>query len=489
MARHLISLTLVALALLAGRAAAEVELGTPFSDDMMVQMDRAIPVWGTAKAGAAVTVRMAEAAAEATADEEGYWRVELPAVAEAGPYELVVEADGSEAVRLTNVLAGDIWLCSGQSNMAWAVERTDSASWAIPNAADSDIRLLKVRRQSATEPVERIDATWAEAAPNTVRYFSAVGYHFGRQVHAETGRPIGLIDASWGGSAIHAWLPDETLRRYDDYDQLREMVARRTARAEEAFREWDEGGREGRRPGLNGGGPQHQLAALHNGMTHPLGAMPIRGVLWYQGEADAGNPDRYKVLFPELVDAWRSQFGDDELPVYFVQLTAFGRSGEDVWRRFRETQRELADLDHVEMAVSIDVGDETDIHPTNKQPVGERLARFALRDVYGQAVMADYPIPTSVAAQDDGSVRLTYDHVGDGLRLLEGDDVLGFVLVDADGKTHDATAQLVGPDSIVLSAEGVTEPALVRYAFSPAPAVNLVNSEDLPAVPFEMAVD
>jgi sialate O-acetylesterase len=468
-------------------ASAELKLGTPFSNHMMVQMDRPIPVWGTDEPGMTVVVAFNDELTKAVADENGDWRVELPATDEIGPHTLTVHTP-IESIRLKNVIAGDIFLCSGQSNMGWRVRQTNNGDEAIANADNDQIRLLRIPRQTQDEPVETIDVAWEVADGKSVGRFSAVGYYFGRKVHRETGRPVGLIDCSWGGSKIHAWLPREVLQQYDSYEATRQDMAERTEIFHTNLKAWKDAGEEGPRPTSNGGGPQHQMAGLYNAMTHPLGRMPIKGVLWYQGESDTSRPGPYQVMSRDLVQVWRDRFLDPSLPVYFVQLPNF-MSSPDLWRRFREAQRALSDDEHVEMVVTIDVGDTRDIHPRNKLPVGERLARFALRDLYGMDVLAEFPIPTTIERVDATTLRLTYDHVGDGLTLSGGSRPLGFVVVDADGSPSPAEATIEGDNVILLRTADADDAAKVWYAFEADPDVNLVNSENLPAVPFEMSID
>lgn len=467
-------------------AEAGTSIGSPFSDHMVIQAELPVRVWGGDTAGTEVIVTFAGHEAITTADADGYWEVELPAVSEVGPYELVVA--GSDTITLTDVVAGDVWLCSGQSNMAWPVKNSDSARWAVREKANPNIRFLTMPNNSVDAPADEVDVSWELAGPDTVKDFSAVGHFFGRRLHMETGRPIGLIDASWGGSKIRAWVPEDSLRGHRLHEVLAQRSDEQVADFERRLADYRANGQKGQRPRPNGGGPQHKLSHLYNGMIHPLGNLPIRGVLWYQGESDAWMPDDYATLFDMLVAAWRDQFGDDELPVYFVQLPNFDNGNEDTWRRFREMQRLYVARpdDGIDMVVTIDVGDSKDIHPRKKKKVGERLAFLALRDVYGQDIQAGSPLPVSATVESDGAVRVTFENVGDGLKVRGNKDILAFVLVDDTGKGHIATAEIAGPDTVLVRAEGVEAPTIVRYAYRPDPKVNLVNAADEPVTPFSI---
>ena len=472
-------------------APAGLRLGTPFSDHMVVQADRPVVVWGSDAPGTAVTVRVGGGEATATAGGDGRWRAELPPVP-AGPGPIEFAAEGTSAVALRDVAAGDVWWCSGQSNMQFELRRSADAGSELGRPADPNVRLLTVPQRSAPEPIAdvgAVGAAWEVAGPDTVGDFSAVAYHFGRRVAAETGRPVGLVDASWGGSNIAAWLPADVLGASPHHPALRALADGKIAAYDEALAAWQRAGRAGKRPPNNGGGPQHRPSHLYNGMTHPAGPMAVRGVLWYQGEADSWQPDAYADLLADLVGSWRAQFGDPALPVYLAQLPNFDNGRPRAWADFREAQRRFAaGRDGVGMAVTIDVGESGDIHPRRKRPVGERLALLALRGAYGLDVAADSPQPASAAVvadgPDAGAVRVNFDHAGAGLRTTDGRPPAAFALVGADGERRPAGATIDGPSSVVLRADGGGRPASVEYAYEADPAVNLVNAAGLPASPF-----
>ena len=464
-------------------ASAELELGAPFSEHMVVQADRPVPVWGRDAPGAEVTVRLGDATASATCDAGGRWRVELPAVEAGGP--LAFEATGTTGVAFADVLAGDLWWCSGQSNMEWPVAKSDSAAEVAAAPADDRLRLLPVPRAVADEPREDVDADWAVATGDDAQRFSAVALHFGEELRARTGRPVGLIRAAWGGTGIAAWVSPERLEASGEAAAVRERRAADEARYAERLAAWEAEGRPGKKPDPGGARDQHQPSGLHHGMVAPFAGLPVRGVIWYQGESDSSRPGQYAALFPELVAGWREGFARPDLPVYFVQLPNFKNAD---WVAFRETQRRLAqELEGVGMAVAIDAGEVDDVHPGDKRTVGERLARLALADAYGLDVLPGGPRPVAVEvdADEPGVVRVRFDRVGGGLASSAADGSFpGFEVEDAQGRVHPATAAVEAEGTLRVRAEGVERPAAVHYAQAADPDATLVNSEGLPAGPF-----
>ena len=486
--RHLLLLGVAALACAVVPAAAETRLGTPFTDHMMVQADRPIPVWGWDAAGTNVTVRLGTSDGRATADAAGYWRVDL-APLPAGDAALTLAVNGTDALAVADVIAGDVYWCSGQSNMSFAVDKSDSAADVLAAPADPRLRLLQLPRQSLDEPTTTADADWRIAGPETLGDFSAVAYHFGQTLRRETGRPVGLVHGSWGGSKLRAWLPAEALAASPLGGRVLADAAADLASFEQRLADWRQGDRQGRQPYPNGGGPQHRPSRLHNGMTHPLGPILVRGVIWYQGEGDVATPEQYAELFPRLVRSWRDQFEAPDLPVFVVQLPGFDKQpAAGRWPAFREMQRRLAADAGIDLAVTIDLGDPDDpddVHPTNKKPVGERLASLALRRIYDRPAPAS-PAPTRAVADGDALI-VSFADVGDGLKLTRGAAVTGFELVDSAGVAKAVEGEIVGKDQVRLP--GGADAREVRYAQAGDPAVNLVNSAGLPATPFVLPIE
>ena len=460
-----------------------LRLGSPFGDHMVFQAERPLPVWGWDEPGQAVEVRLAGHTAEARADDAGFWRLELPAVSEVGPH--VLEVVGSQTRRLEDVVAGEVWWCSGQSNMGWPMKNSWGWNWVQKLPPDPDLRLFQLPQVTADTPRDRVAATWQISDAASVEKFSGVGYFFGRQLARELDRPVGLMLSAWGGSKVRAWLPQEVLQANPHYESERSGRQQSVQRYRQQIQKWEADGKQGKRPAWGGAGPQHSLSGLYNAMVHPIEPYPVRGVIWYQGESDAWMPDPYADLFTDLVASWRRGFGDSKLPVFMVQLPNFENKVN--WAPFRDMQRRLAEDDpDLDIAVTIDVGQADDIHPPNKQPVGHRLARLALAQVYGRDVLAGGPRPVELTPDPDepGAVRVRFDRVGQGLKL--SDDAAGplsFVLV-AGEQRQAADAQIVAPDTVRVHAPGLGQPTELRYANTGNPRVNLVNSEDLPATPF-----
>lgn len=460
-------LALVLLLAAAAPASAAVELASVFGDGMVLQRDRPIAVWGRAEPGEKVTVTLAGRSATArAAAADGRWRVELPAVAAGGPHELVVE--GKDRVAVKDVLVGDVWLCSGQSNMEFAARAAASWAEAAKEADLPRLRLFHGTRAVAAEPADDVKGTWTASTAASAAGFSAVGWFFGRELLRELDVPIGLIEVAWGGTPAEAWTPREALARVP---RLRPLLDR---------------GKPGAAPS------PHQASTLWNGMVAPLVPLAVRGVIWYQGESNAGRAAEYRVLFPTMIKAWRDAFGREDLPFAFVQLANFGgrggptqpSGGPSPWAELREAQLlTLRALPHTGMAVTIDIGDAGDIHPKNKRDVGGRLARWALATVYGRDL--EWSGPLFAKMQRAGKdAKLTFDHAA-GLTTTDGKPPAGFAVAGEDGNFFPGVARIEDGAVIVSHPDGRTVRA-VRYAWANAPAerLNLVNGAGLPASPF-----
>ncbi|MEM9881333.1 MAG: sialate O-acetylesterase [Planctomycetota bacterium] len=476
---------------MADAAAGGPRLGAPFTDHMVIQAEAPVRVWGWDEPGQTVRAHLAGQAAEATANATGYWLAELPPVSDVGPYELQVT--GSETLILRDVVAGEVWWCSGQSNMRWPIRQSWGREWVLETRERPEIRLLKVPDVSAETPQPDTDTRWQISRPDTLRDFSAVAYFFAHELQREIDRPVGVIQAAWGGSKIRAWLPPAAIEAGGHTQRLRGTWSRDVQRRAAAMAEWEASGRSGPGPGWRGAGPQHVISGLYHGMTRPFEPLSIRGVLWYQGESDAWMRAAYAGLFTDLVASWRQGFRDPELPVFFVQLPNFAEHDTN-WADFRNAQRLSAlALDGVDMAVTIDVGQADDIHPPAKQPVGQRLAWLALEQVYGRTDrVAGSPRPVAAWADPDvpGRVLVTFDRVGDGLHTgVAGGPPMAFGLSDASGRREAADAAIVAPDTVAVSHPAIPRPVEVRYAHQGDPPVNLVNSAGLPATPFVIELE
>jgi len=500
----------VCVAALAAPALADVGLSAVFGDGAVLQRDRPIPVWGWDEPGTPVTVTLAGRSAAVRTGADGRWRATLPALGAGGPHTLAVS--GSSSIAYKNVLVGDVWLCSGQSNMALPVHKTTGAAGATPTADLPRVRMLTVRVRGEEEPQDDCRAGWSVCSPKTVGLFSGVAFYFGRELHREVGVPIGLLHSSAGGTAAEPWMPlpavadDPALARAWKPWKKR-IEAYDPAAAEAAFQrklaDWKTvadaaraAGTRVRKQPVRSRGPRagkNCPGALWNGMVAPLVPYGIRGVIWYQGESNAPRAHDYRVLFPALIRSWRDAWDDAELPFLFVQLAAFGQKpkhqtapsgGPSTWSELREAQLMAhRAVPHTGMAVAIDVGDVQDPHPRNKREVGRRLALWALRTVYGRDAECSGPLYLS-AAPVDKALRITFDHAG-GLRTTDDKPPAGFAAAGEDGAFVPAAARIDGETLVVTRPDG--GPVVhVRYAWSDAPVepLNLVNAAGLPASPF-----
>jgi sialate O-acetylesterase len=452
--------------------------------------------------------------AKTTADRTGNWqvRVELPGT---GPMRLQVT--GKNTVTFRNVIAGDVWVCSGQSNMGMTM------SWGVDNrqaeieAADfPKIRLFTVKRTVAAEPTPILTGQWAECKPETVANFSAVAYFFGRHLHSELDVPIGLINTSWGGTPVESWMRAELLADDPDYESIRGRRAyyershpAAVKRYEEDLKKWEAGGRQGRRP-RKPAEPQDNPwnpSGLYNGMIHPIIPFGIKGAIWYQGESNAGRAYQYRKLFPATIEDWRAQWGQGDFPFLFVQLANYHKlqqnpSEPQSWPELREAQTRALALPNTGMAVIIDIGEAADIHPGNKQDVGRRLGLAAQAIAYGQDIVYSGPMFDKVEFRGS-KAAITFHHTGGGLtaRDVELDDFVeqdgsnvptkvplkgklgGFAVAGVDKKFVWAKATIEA-DKVVAWSDEVPEPVAIRYGWADNPACNLYNKEGLPASPF-----
>ncbi len=466
---------------------AELKLGAPFSDHMMVQADQPVTIWGWDVPGTDVVATFAGFKKTVTCDDAGRWVVEFPAVSEVGPYMLRIT--GSRTIEVDDVIAGDIWWCAGQSNMAWTVKKSKEAVEVQKNANDQELRLLKLPRVSDDLTQDYIPARWQTASNISVEEFSAVAYFFGHALRRETGRPIGLVEASWGGSSIQAWVSSARLVDSPYYSGLNETREAALRVFKTRLANWEAEGRLGKKPGVTGAGrPQHRLSGIYNGMTHPMRGIRVRGAIWYQGESNASSSEVWEDLLPRLVDDLRDNFVSPNMPVYFVQLPNMNRPD---WPAFREMQRSLH-VKGTDMAVTIDVGQADDVHPPEKRPVGERLARLALADSYKRNIVPGGPrvVGIKFVAELANVLEIQFDRVGEGLKSSRSDGDLGqFVIVGSDGQSYFANADIHGQDILRIHWDSDIKPVRVRYAYEPSPDAFLINSEGLPASPFDIGLE
>jgi sialate O-acetylesterase len=496
------------LLLLASPAAADPRLPAIFSDHMVLQQQMPIGVWGWADPGERIEVRLRSQRVSTSADPEGRWRVTLAPEAAGGPDELVV-AGAAASRRFAEVLVGEVWVGSGQSNMQWEVRQAQDAEKEIAAANHPRIRLFSVKRLTAREPKDDVtpfDAapTWTAVTPASIPNFSAVGYFFSRELQRSRDVPIGFIHSSWGGTPAEAWTRRDVLaddpaltpllaqyRRIEaEYPSQRYGYERRQPVWSEAAKAW-RAANPGATP-LPGmpaprGGPDdpHRPAALWNAMIAPITPFAIRGVLWYQGETNALRAWDYQRLMTAMIQDWRRAWNRGDLPFLFVQLANFKPNppapGASWWAEIREAQRLTLGLPNTGMASAIDIGNPLDIHPLDKQEVGRRLALAARAVAYGERVVHAGPLYDGMTIEG-GRVRVRFAHAGGGL-VLDAAKGSSFVVAGVDGVFKPATAAVEGATVVVSSAE-VAAPVAVRYAWEDDPVTSLRNKEGLPASPF-----
>ena len=495
---------LAILLLAATNIRANVSLPDVIGEGMVLQQKQKVPIWGNADSGEAVTVRFAGQAKKTTAAANGKWLIKLdPLSANATPATMIIS--GKNAIELTNILVGEVWLVAGQSNMQRLLSETANGEAAIAAADHPRIRLFNVSRQVAFKHAPPPLATWQVCSPQTVKDFSAAGYYFGVELEKELHVPVGLINSSYGGSQAEAWTPVEYLLASDDlrptvertkiWDEERPRVR---AEYDEALKKWraeaDKARAAGARPSPSPAVPdalrEYRIASsIYNGMIAPLIPFYIRGAIWYQGESNEARAQQYGILLPAMIRAWRERWAEGDFPFGIVQLPNYRdpkpEPADEPWSYVREAQRRTAmNTDHTGLIVTIDIGEAHDIHPKNKVAVGERMARWALVDVYGRKLTKSGPLFREVKVSG-ARIIVKFDEAGDGLRIRDGDKLDEFAIAGADRKWFWANAKIAGKDRIEVWSDAVPQPVAVRYAFNNNPRhPNLTNETGLLAAPF-----
>ena len=470
---------LLAVSELAVTASADVKLPNVLGSGMVLQRDLPVPVWGWADAAEKVSVSFAGQTKMTTAGDDGKWMVKLdPLTANSSPARMTVT--GNNKISLDNVLVGEVWICSGQSNMEWSLNASLNGKAEVSAANHPVIRLFNVPGHTTSPlPKETGAGSWQVCQPRSANGFSAVGYFFGRRLHLELDVPVGLIGSNWGGTRIEPWT---TLAGFESVPELSEIAAQvRNYKADTK---------------VGGGSP----AAIYNSMVHPLAPFAMRGGIWYQGESNGGEGVTYYHKKHALVNGWRQIFQNKDLAFYWVQLANFQQenrhpAGGDGWAKIREAQTQALDIPGTGMAVITDIGAANDIHPRNKQDVGWRLAQWALHQTYGERDLVPAgPLYKDHKVEGD-AIRLTFQYVGEGLMVgqknglkpteqIQDGTLEHFAIAGVDRKWFWAEATIDG-DTVVVKSADVPEPVAVRYAFTMNPAkANLYNKEGIPASPF-----
>lgn len=492
--------------LTAGLASAEVRLPSMFSDHMVLQRDTLVPVWGWASAGEAVTVSIDGQTKSTKADAAGKWSVKLDKLTSSTPTTMTVK--GSNTLTISDVLVGEVWLGSGQSNMQMTVGASNNAAAEIARADFPQIRLFTVERKASPTPMETCGGKWVLCSPQTVGPFSATAYFFGRDLHQSLKAPVGLFNSSWGGTPIEAWTSMDIQQSKPEFAPLLERWKKKVdvpydeaaamARYRKQVEAWKAGAEKRKAEGKPvGQAPKMPVAPrlesghpanLFNGMIAPLIPYAMRGAIWYQGENNAGgpNPALYNAQLPVLIKDWRQRWAQGDFPFAWVQLPNFKARNENPgaassWAIVRESMLRTLAMPNTGMAIVIDSGDEKNIHPKNKQVVGTRLALWAKAKVYDQKIPFSGPLPGAHTIKGN-EITVSFTHADKGL-VAKGGDLKGFAVAGSDKKWVWAKARIEG-DKVIVSSPEVSAPVAVRYAFGDNPDCNLTNGAGLPASPF-----
>lgn len=520
------SLSILTLAALAGPLCAEVKPNSLFSNGAVLQRGQKIPVWGSARDGEKVTVEFQGQKVSTTA-ANGKWRVNLEPLTAGGPFPMTLRGDNT--VTIEDLLVGEVWLCSGQSNMNLRLQQLPNVAEEAAKANAPQIRTFEVPVTVTLKPLDQAQGTWVACTPETVKKFSAVGYYFAREIQQQLGVPVGLIHSALGATPAQSWTSIDALKTDPALQEYVEKVQRKqatyeadlaaypalraayktklaewmaaTGKQHEAnMKAWEEavakakqsGEKPPRQPRPATPRPKEPVApdgvstdptVLFNGMIAPIVPYGIKGVLWYQGESNRDQATQYRTLFPAMIHDWRARWQQGDFPFLYVQIAPWGGMTPEI----REAQLlSLAKVKNAAMTVTTDVGDAEDIHPRKKQPVGQRLALAARALAYGESIEFSGPLYQSMKIEN-GKVILHFTHTGKGLVAKDG-PLKGFTIAGKDKTFVPATAEIQG-NTVVVSAPTIAEPVAVRYGWANVPDVNFYNQEGLPASPFRTDVE
>ena len=482
----LFAFTLVASA---SSAFAEVKLHGLFTDNAILQREAPVPIWGWADEGEEIVVQFRDQNVKTTA-KDGKWLVRLKKLRAGGPDELKVA--GKNSITLKNVVVGEVWIASGQSNMEWPMRVSLDPATEIAKTANPQLRLFTVPKLKADEPRDNVVGGWVQSSPLVTSNFSAVGYYFGRDLQKALGVPVGIVHTSWGGSPAEVWMSRDVLEKDARYRteileryqaSLKEHQAKLAKFIESSAVLRKEGKMQTQKEPVP---PFWKPADLYNGMIANLIPFAIKGAIWYQGESNAGRAHQYRTLFPDMIRNWRRDWDQGDFPFLLVQLAPFkaikDQPAESDWAELREAQTLATEvLPKVGIAVITDVGDEKDIHPKKKEPVGARLALAARRIGYRENVVHSGPTYKAMKVKGDKAI-ISFRNVGSGLEA-RGSELKGFAIAGEDERFVWATAE-ISDDEIIVRSPQVAKPVAVRFGWADYPVVNLWNKDGLPASPF-----
>ncbi len=487
-----------------GVVKADIHLPDVIGSSMVLQQKQKVPIWGTAEAGEAITVTFGGKKKSAVADANGKWRVDLDPM-NANSMGQSMKVVGKNTIELTDILIGEVWLVAGQSNMQRLLRETANGDAVQAAATHPNIRLFNASREVAFKKKQGKLGEWAGCSPKSVAEFSAAGYYFGVEMEHELKVPIGLLNSSYGGSQAEAWTPVEYLNANPDLKATVERTkiwdaerAQVRIGYDAAIKKWredqDKAKAAGARPSPSPGVPDalrdYRIASsIYDGMIAPLTPFAIKGAFWYQGESNEARAEQYNILLPVMIRSWRERWGQGNFPFGIIQLPNYRgvkpEPEEAPWSFIREAERKTALSDkNAGLIVTIDIGEAGDIHPKNKLDVGKRLAVWALKNYYGRKRLVEPPVLIK-SESAGGKVVLTFDSVGTGLKIKDGDKLDEFAIAGTDKKWLWAEAKIVAKNKIEVWSPKIAAPQAVRYAFNSNPKhPNLTNDSGLPASPF-----
>ncbi len=493
---------------------ADVKLASPFADHMVLQYNTVVPVWGTAYPGEKVTVQIGKQSVTAVTNANGQWMIKIKKLEAGGPYILTVT--GKNKIIINDVYAGEVWICSGQSNMDMTVAKEDRYWCGVINEADEVaaanyplIRVFDVDFTPSATPLDSVKGKWEIISPQTVGHLSAAAYFFARDIQKKIKMPIGLITTAFGASTAEAWIREEALNNEPVCKPLVDSFKKKLTKFlsdtsvmtkyKAAQEKWklaaDSAKAAGKNPPRGPRNPdpvrdQHNASVLWNGMAKPLVPYAIRGALWYQGESNSPTAKIYRRIMETLINDWRQQWAQGDFPFVYVQLANIGKTYDSLPAQGgseaikREAQLQNLSIPNTAMVVAIDNADANDmnnVHPKNKQEIGRRLALAGLAIAYGEKIVYSGPLYDKMKI-DGSSIRLYFNNTGTGL-VLKDSDLKGFAIAGEDKKFVWGNAKIDG-NTVVVSSPGITQPIAVRYGWGSNPPTSLYNKENLPASPF-----
>lgn len=456
-----------------------LKLSGMFGDRMVLQRETSAAIWGRANPGATVSVKpsWADQTHDAIVNADGQWQTKIPTPRAGGPFHINVTS-GTDSVTLKDVLVGEVWICSGQSNMQWKMRGFGLQHFKddVDKAKYPNIRFCDVPQVLALQDQNDVRAKWSTCSPQSVLGFSAVGYFFGSRLHQELDVPIGLVSTNWGGSSAEAWVSPDVLRKqFPEFDTVLDGYAAAIEQTGVLY------SRSNKAPkGLR----QTSPALLYHSMIHPLIPFSFKGVIWYQGESNVKLPLQYRKLFPAMIGDWRARWGNGDFPFYFVQIAPFAYKTNPVSAAYlREAQTMALSVPNTGMVVTMDIGNPDNIHPKQKKPVGERLALLALKRNYGRTDIVDSGPMYSAHAIEGSTIRLRFKDIGSGLIASDAQPLAHFTIAGDDQTFVEAIARIDG-ETIVVQSENIAQPVAVRFAWGSGDTPNLSNKEGLPASSF-----